>query len=157
MKNITGLGHVAIKVRDVDRSLAFYTNVLELPEMLRLHHEDGSLFLVYLRITDDAYLEIFPNAEGDRGPDVNANAVHHFCLTVDRLEPMLEKVVANGGRPFAWRDGRLQPTDTPKISTGLDGNRQSWLEDPDGNRIELMEMSDDCLQYEAIRRLRAPG
>ena len=44
MRNITGLGHVAIKVKDVDRSLAFYTNVLELPEMLRLHHEEPLLF-----------------------------------------------------------------------------------------------------------------
>ena len=42
-----------------------------------------------------------------------------------------------------------------QISNGLDGNRQAWLEDPDGNRIELMEMAPDCLQYQAIRRLRA--
>ena len=41
------------------------------------------------------------------------------------------------------------------LQTAIDGNRQAWLEDPDGNRIELMEMAPDCLQYEAIRRLRA--
>jgi lactoylglutathione lyase len=157
MKNITGLGHVAIKVNDVERAMAFYTKVLEFPEMLRLHHDDGSLFLIYLRITDDAYLEIFPNAETGRAPGVHANGVHHFCLTVDRLEPVLEKVVANGGQPFAWRDGALQPCDTPQISHGLDGNRQSWLEDPDGNRIELMEMAEDSLQLQAIRRLREPA
>ena len=41
------------------------------------------------------------------------------------------------------------------IKAGADGNRQAWLEDPDGNRIELMEMADDCLQYQAIKRLHA--
>ena len=41
------------------------------------------------------------------------------------------------------------------LQTAVDGNRQAWLEDPDGNRIELMEMAPDCLQYKAIERLRA--
>jgi lactoylglutathione lyase len=155
MKNITGLGHVAIKVKDVDKTLSFYSQVLAMPEVLRLHHPDGSLFLIYLRITDHAYLEIFPQARTDRAPSADSNGVHHFCLTVDRMEPVVAKVVANGGRLFAWRDGTLQPTDTPVIALGLDGNRQCWLEDPDGNRIELMEMAEDCLQYQGIRRLRA--
>jgi lactoylglutathione lyase len=29
---------------------------------------------------------------------------------------------------------------TGKTNLGLDGNRQSWLEDPDGNRIVNMQM-----------------
>jgi lactoylglutathione lyase len=43
------------------------------------------------------------------------------------------------------------------LKTAVDGNRQAWLEDPDGNRIELMEMAEDSLQLQAIRRLRAAG
>ena len=43
------------------------------------------------------------------------------------------------------------------LKTAIDGNRQAWLEDPDGNRIELMEMAPDCLQYKAITRLRGRG
>lgn len=155
MEHITGLGHVALKVKDVEKSMAFYNKVLELPEMLRLHHDDGSLFLIYLRITDSEYLEIFPDGKGDRAPGLEAVGTHHFCLSVDKLEPMLERVVANGGQLFSWQDGRLKPTDKQVIGNGLDGNRQAWLEDPDGNRIELMEMADDCLQYQGIRRLAA--
>ena len=41
------------------------------------------------------------------------------------------------------------------LKTAIDGNRQAWLEDPDGNRIELMEMAPDSLQYAAIKRLHA--
>ena len=71
---------------------------------------------------------------------------------------MVEALVAAGGKPYAWTKtetgaSALLPSEKPVIGNGLDGNRQSWLQDPDGNRIELMEMADDCLQYQAIRRL----
>ena len=42
------------------------------------------------------------------------------------------------------------------LKLGPDGNRQAWIEDPDGNRIELMEMAADGLQAKAIERLRRP-
>ena len=159
MKAIVGLGHVALKVKDVDRSMAFYNGVLGFPEMLRLHHDDGSLFLIYLRVTDDQYIEIFPDADSDQAPGIDANGVHHFCLTVDKLEPVVEALMAAGGIPYAWtqtEDGSaLLPAAKPVIGNGLDGNRQSWLQDPDGNRIELMEMAPDCLQLQAIRRLQS--
>jgi len=29
-----------------------------------------------------------------------------------------------------------------------------WIEDPDGNRIEIMEMAPACIQFEAVKRLR---
>ncbi|MES0165885.1 VOC family protein [Mesorhizobium sp. M0027] len=63
MKGITGFGHAAIKVKDLDASLAFYRDKLGFPEMLRLHNKDGSTWLVYLRITEEVFLEIFPGAE----------------------------------------------------------------------------------------------
>jgi lactoylglutathione lyase len=42
-------------------------------------------------------------------------------------------------------------TTEPKL--GLDGNRQAWFEDPDGNRIELMQMLPGNMQEAAIKRL----
>jgi lactoylglutathione lyase len=156
---ITGLGHVAIKVKDVDRSMAFYSGILKFPEMLRLHHDDGSLFLIYLRVTDDQYIEIFPNAETDQAPGIAANGVHHFCLIVENIDSLVEEIVAAGAQPYSWTgtdDGpALLPSAKPVIGNGLDGNRQSWFQDPDGNRIELMEMAPDSLQLKAIRRLQA--
>jgi hypothetical protein len=38
---------------------------------------------------------------------------------------------------------------------GDDNNRQCWIEVPDGNRIELMQMGPNSMQVEAIVRLRA--
>ncbi|CAN5140213.1 hypothetical protein BH10PSE9_BH10PSE9_02560 [soil metagenome] len=63
MQAITGLGHVAIKVKDIDRTLAFYTGLLGMQEMMRINKDDGSLWIVYLRISDTQFLEVFPGAE----------------------------------------------------------------------------------------------
>ncbi len=145
MQGINGLGHVAIKVTDLDRSLDYYINKLGFPEMLRLTKDDGTVWLVYLRITDEQYLEVFPGAENDRAPGWNANGMNHMCLTVDNIDEVLARIAAVGLE-------LLLP-----LKTAIDGNRQAWLEDPDGNRIELMEMAKDSLQYAAIRRLREAG
>ena len=32
---------------------------------------------------------------------------------------------------------------------GVDGNRQAWVKDPDGNAIELMQLSEDSPQRKA--------
>lgn len=141
MKGITGYGHAAIKVKDLDASLDYYRDRLGFPEMLRLFNDDGTPWLVYLRITDEQYLEIFPGAENDEAPGWGANGVNHLCWTVEDLDGTVARIEASG----------ITMMSPPKA--GLDGNRQAWLKDPDGNRIELMEMAPGCLQYEAIKRL----
>lgn len=143
MKGINGVGHIAIKVTNLDRTLDYYVNKLGFSEMLRLNKDDGSVWLVYLQITDDQFLEVFPGAELDRAPGWDANGMNHLCLTVDNIEAVVAQIDKLGLK-------LLLP-----LQTAADGNRQAWLEDPDGNRIELMEMAPDCLQAKAIERLRA--
>ena len=46
MKGITSLGHVAINVIDLEKSLDYYVNKLGFPEMLRLKRDDGETWLV---------------------------------------------------------------------------------------------------------------
>src|SRR5688572_21309456 len=133
VKGITGIGHVAIRVKDVDRALDFYVNRLGFAEMMRLDR-DGRLWLVYLRITDDQYLEVFPDAVSDRAPPREANGLNHVCLTVGSIDRVIDQLRAAG---------------IPLLSAkmmGADRNYQAWIEDPDGNRIKLMEMAPDGMQ-----------
>lgn len=142
MTGIDGLGHLALKVTDLDRSLRFWRDGVGLPEMERLRRDDGTTWLVYLRITDTQFLELFPGAETDRAPGEAANGVNHICLSVVDIDQTAAALAGNG---IAL---------TSPISRGLDGNRGAWIVDPDGNRIELMEMHPDCLQYRAVRALK---
>ena len=139
---LAGIGHVALKVADIGRSLEFYRDRLGFAEMMHLNNDDGSLWLVYLRITDTQFLELFPDGQGDRAPDRDATAVNHFCLECDDLDITAARL----------RGAGVELTVEPKM--GLDGNSQCWIEDPDGNRIEFMQMSPSSMQAEAIGRLR---
>jgi lactoylglutathione lyase len=141
----TSIGHVAIRVKDIDASLDFYCNKLGFQEMLRLHRDNGDLWLVYVRVTDLQYLEIFPYAVGDQAQPREQVGLNHVSLTVTDVDDVVRQLTAIG-IPL------IQP-----LVNGADGNRQAWIADPDGNRFELMQMRPDCMQYQAIKRLRAEG
>ena len=142
MKSVAGIGHVAIRVKDVERTLAFYVEKLGFKEMFRLEREE-KLWIVYLRITDTQFLEVFPDAIGDRAPEREANGLNHVCLEVTDIDDAIAELVRAG--VALAREKQL----------GADGNFQAWIEDPDGNRIELMQMAAGSMQREAIKRIRA--
>ena len=138
----SSIGHIAMRVADVDRSLAFYVGKLGLREMFRLHRDSGELWLLYLRVTDDQYIEIFPNATGEQAPDTQANGLNHLCLTVDNIEETIGDLNKAGIDLFM------------PLKVAADGNKQAWIKDPDGNRIELMQMEPDCKQALAVAALK---
>ena len=119
MLTVSSIAHVAIKVKDIDRSLDFYINRLGFAEMLRLER-DGRLWLIYLRITDSQYLEIFPEGEGERAAEREAVGYNHMCLEVPDIEATMRELDAIGCRPSAPRSRRPMATGRPgsRIRTG---------------------------------------
>jgi lactoylglutathione lyase len=145
MQGIKAFGHIALRVTDLQRSLDFWEKGLGFPEMTRLLNDKGDAWIVYLRVTDEFFLELFPGAEADTAPRPNTSGLHHLCLSIEDIDATTKRIEAAGIKL------------TSPISTGLDGNRGAWITDPDGHGVELMEMDPDCIQYQAIRRLRAEG
>ena len=145
MQPFSSLGHINLKVNDLDASIAFYGK-LGFPEFLRLTEVDGQPWIVYLRITDELYIELLPGGNGGRAGDQQATGLNHLCLTTPDIE-MTAATLAKAGVP------PTTPLDPHK--RGVDRNRGFWIADPDGNRIEIMEMAPDCVQYEALAALRA--
>jgi lactoylglutathione lyase len=141
---ISQIAHWALKVHDLERSLKFYRDTLGFDEMMRINYpETGKLMLVYLRVTDTQYVELFPDGRGDKAPTENDTSMHHVCLqvtSIDETAAALRKL----GVPL-FREPKL----------GLDGNNQCWIMDPDGNRIEFMQMLPGNMQEIAIVRLKA--
>ncbi len=133
---ITDLGHPAFAAHDVERSLDFYV-LLGIRESFRLHHEDGSLMLVYLHVAGDRFIEVFP---GGPPPDPDRRgSFMHLCLLTDDIDAVVEHLRENGA-----------PIDQEPI-VGLDHNWQAWTRDPDGNEIELMQLSEESPQWRTAR------
>lgn len=133
---ITDLAHPAFACHDIEASLAFYAE-LGINEAFRLLHDDGSLFLIYLHVAHDRFIELFPNGPApDERPE--RQSFMHICLAVDDLEATVADLRAKG------------ITIDIEPNEGLDFNMQAWITDPDGNKIELMQLSPRSPQM-AIR------
>jgi lactoylglutathione lyase len=142
MLTVSSIAHVAIRVKDVDRTLDFYVGKLGMREMMRLDR-DGRLWLLYLRITDTQFLEVFPEGVGERAAEREAVGFNHICLEIGDIDVALRELQAAGVALI--RDKQM----------GADRNWQAWIEDPDGHRIELMQMMPDSLQAKALARMAA--
>ncbi len=137
---ITAIGHVAFDAYKFEETLDFYVRVLDFPEMFRLQNDAGELWIIYLRVSDTVFLELFPKTGAT--PAQKDGHFSHLCLEVDDLAATIEEITARGAVLDA------------QIKTGKDGNLQAWTRDPEGNRIELMQIAPDSLQKQAIARLR---
>ena len=144
MKNVKSIGHIAVSVKDIERSLDFYVNKLGFTEMFRLER-DERLWIVYLRITDTQYIELFPDAVGDSAPPFANVGFNHLCLEVDNIDEAIAELTSKG------------VVLTAEKKMGVDHNYQAWIADPEGNRIELMQLGEKALQLQAIARIKAQG
>ena len=110
-----GLHHVSINVRDVPATLDFYTRVLGLTE--RGDRPDFSFGGAWL----DAGGQQIHLIEADVPPSFG----QHFALAVSDLDAVVAELRGQG----------VTVTDPVPVGAG----RQSFLDDPAGNRVELQE------------------
>ena len=128
--DIQRIDHVVFRVRDLDRSIAFYEEVLGC-QVVRRRPELG---LVHLRagasLIDLVSIDGKLGRAGGAAPSAQARNVDHVCL---RVEPFDE-----AGITAHLREHGVAPR-SPAVETfGAEGIGQSlYLEDIDGNTIEL--------------------
>lgn len=131
---ITRIAHSAIKVKNIEETVKFYSDTLGFKESFRIYNDDGSLSIVYLYITQGQFLEIFPDGEGEIQHDFSAIGHSHICYEVDNIEEAIVEIRSKG----VIIDSELRK--------GKSGSLQFWISDPDGNRIEIMEILPDSMQ-----------
>jgi catechol 2,3-dioxygenase-like lactoylglutathione lyase family enzyme len=139
--------HLSITVADIERSLAWYTQVLGL-ELLTRQRNDSAYAGTIVGM-DDVVLEIaflaLPDTEQvrlelieyvrPRGPRTelatNTPGVAHAAFEVADIEAALARLAAAG----------TEPVNPPvEIDKGVNrGMRACYLRDPDGFTIELMQ------------------
>ncbi len=120
---VTGLDHLVLRVSDVERSLAFYQDLLGLPGVRVDEWRRGEVFFPSVRVNDDVIIDILAAPADHAG----AENVDHFCLVVEPTD--WDAVVAAG---------TFEVVDGPDTRFGARGNAQSlYVRDPDRNVVEL--------------------
>ena len=130
--NVRGVGHVVLKVRDLDRSAQFYREVIGLKEVARFQGR-----MVFFSATgqnhhDLALLAVGPGAPG---PQEEAVGLYHVALKIgDRLEDLRAAkahLAAHGITKIRVTDHRV--------------SQSIYLNDPDGNGLELFVDADPAV------------
>jgi lactoylglutathione lyase len=124
-------GHVAYRVRDLEASIGWYGRAFGAREAFRARRDDGATQLVYLEFAPGQLIELFPDGRNPIEPPPDPIGYAHVCYVVDDLEAALAHLAGLGVAPAA----------PPR--TGRGGQKLAFVADPDGNRIELMEIPAD--------------
>src|SRR3954447_23135179 len=86
-----GFHHVAIRARDWDASVRFYTQALGFVEKIRWG--EGPKRAIMLDTGDGNYLEIFANGSAEPKPE---GAIIHFAIRTDNVDAAVERARSAG-------------------------------------------------------------
>jgi catechol 2,3-dioxygenase-like lactoylglutathione lyase family enzyme len=142
-----GFGHTGLQVRDLERSRAYYRDVIGLVELERLTRAEP--YLSQVTGYDGVSLEIALLAERESGvtlelieypaglgrpidPATANPGTGHLCFIVDDVDAVHARAVAAGY-------GSVNPPVTPTAGRWI-GGRSVYLLDPDGIRVELVQL-----------------
>lgn len=127
-----GIHHVALIASDYARSRHFYTQVLGLPMVHEMYRAERQSYKLDLQLPDGTQLELFSFPSPPPRPSYpEACGLRHLALRVADMDASLQ-VLANHG--VAVEPVRVDP------GTGA---RFTFLADPDGLPIELVEQTVD--------------
>lgn len=126
------IGHVSYFVKDINKTLEFYSDVLGFRQMFELKQEGSPNSTIYVRIAPGQFIEFF--IREDR-PVVKHEdeSFGHLCLHVEDIYAAREEIMAKG-------------VEVTPIRMGYSKSLICFLDDPDGNNIELMQLTAESMQ-----------
>jgi len=136
---IQSIGHLAITVKDMDKSLDFYTRVLGFSKSFELNNpQTDEPWIVYLHMGNGQFIELFYGGTVDYSWKADDRAYNHVCFVCDDMQKTAKQI----------EDAGYKLDKQPKL--GCDNNWQCWVSDPDGVRIEIMQLGEDSPQRKVM-------
>lgn len=134
--HVRNVGHVVLKVRDIERAARFYRDVLGLKEVARgTFGRPMAFFSTGENHHDVAVMEVGTDAPA---PAPDATGLYHVALRIgtrlDELRAAQAHLAAHGITNIRVRDHVV--------------SQSIYIEDPDGNNIELYVDADPSIWRE---------
>ncbi|WP_046212974.1 VOC family protein [Paenibacillus wulumuqiensis] len=121
------LEHVGIMVTSIEKSIAFYEQVIGLQHLETNGHVDDSIRLAFLAFPGHSETEV-ELVQGYTGALTEEGRVHHIAFTVDNIE---EEYTRIHGLNLSNLD--------QQITTLPNGSRYFFFSGPDGERLEFFQ------------------
>ncbi|WP_017811393.1 VOC family protein [Paenibacillus shenyangensis] len=121
------LEHVGIMVTSIEKSIAFYEQVIGLQHLETNGHVDDAIRLAFLAFRGHTDTEV-ELVQGYTGALTEEGRVHHIAFTVDDIEEEYARIQ------------RLQLSNLDQTITTLpNGSRYFFFSGPDGERLEFFQ------------------
>ena len=139
---ISRVGHVGIQVTNIDRSLDWYTDTLGMTLTGRWTIGPGNE-LVFLRFNEDHHNIVLFTHPSPVDPESKGgyNGLQHIALELESRDEWLKALAELQRRGVEIVQGPLvhglEGGRGPGTGIGGSGTRSFYVEDPDGNSIEL--------------------
>ena len=118
---VLGVAHMALFVSDLQKARAFYEDFLGYHEPYVLKREDGTDRIVFIKINDRQYIELFAESPGQDGH------LNHISFLTDSAQDMRDYLASRG----------IKVPD--KVGKGRIGNLNFNVVDPDGHTVEIVQ------------------
>ncbi len=140
MIEVRAMDHIVLRVADVERSLAWYSEMLGLDPVRVEEWRAGECPFPSVRISDDTIIDLITG-----GADLSKRNLDHFCLVVT---PQSLETVRAANTFNIVRDPDTALFGARGYANGL------YIADPDGNEIELRAYPHDLHERSAESELR---
>ena len=119
---IVGVAHIGLRTDNLDAARKFYGQQLGYEEAFHLDKPEGGLMLIYFKVNDRQYIEVFPGWKGEE-----QLVLSHIAFETDNAQQLRDYLASKG----------VHVPDT--LRRNLDGNFTFMIKDPDGHEIEFMQ------------------
>ena len=118
------LNHIAVYVKDLKVSTAFYSNVIGIDTIPEPFH-DGKH--TWYSVTESSHLHLIQGPKNITTHDKNT----HLCFSVPSIDDVIARLNKNNIGYESWTGEKM------KVTTRVDGVKQLYFVDPDGYWIEI--------------------
>jgi lactoylglutathione lyase len=123
---ILGVAHIALKTDDLAAAREYYGKYLGFAEAFSIPNADGTLEVIYFKVNDHQYIEVFPGLKGEA-----EDRLSHIAFETTNAEQLRVYLAAHGVKvPAALR-------------TLPDGNLSFIIKDPDDHVVEFVQYVAD--------------
>lgn len=157
---IKQFGHLAFNCKNLQKSVTFYRDILGFKEKFSFNYDafteivknsgvkvpnvaykylekkKDKVWLTYLELGDGIFIELFDQVGAviAHRPLFFHNNFQHFAIIVEDIQKTKAELISKGVKIDI------------DISFGPDKTYQMWIHDPDGNKIEIMQYTENSFQ-----------